>query len=56
MLNCREKIGEGKEERERALGTHETLTKGLTFMTLEAWGRGREGEVKKVLKEKKNGG
>lgn len=42
MLNCREKIGREKRKRERALGTHETLTKGLTFMTLEAWGRGRE--------------
>ena len=42
MLNSREKISRKKRKRESTLGTHETLTKDLTFMTREAWGGGRE--------------
>ena len=54
MLNSREKISQKKRKRESTLGTHETLTKDLTFMTREAWGGGRErAEEEKCSKKKK---
>lgn len=56
MLNNREKIGQDKKKRERALEIHETLTKDLIFVTLEVWVGGRErAEVEKCSK-RRNGG